>query len=70
MSKKQSIGKKIEICFCIFLKFPFFRLLELTPDLLKRIESGTDLIIRGDDEDSVVLCTEDATFDVKMCTTR
>ena len=44
--------------------------MELTPELLKEIERGNDLGIRGDEDDSVVVCTENATYDVKMCTTR
>ena len=47
-----------------------FRLMELTPELLQEIESGNDLVIRGDEDDSVVVCTENATYDLKMCTTR
>ena len=44
--------------------------MELTPELLKLIESGTELIIRGDEEDGVVLCSENQTYDIKNCTTR
>jgi len=45
------------------------RLLELNKDLLEKIENGQDLFIRGDVDDSVVICTNDTTYDVKLCQT-
>ena len=45
------------------------RLLELNKDLLQKIENGQDLYIRGDVDDSVVICTNDTTYDVKLCQT-
>lgn len=41
-----------------------FRLLELNNDLLKVIEENRPLYIKGEDNDEVVLCTEDSTFHV------
>jgi len=45
------------------------KLIELTPALVRQIENGEELVIRGDDSDSVVICNETETYDIKMCTT-
>ncbi|EJD73710.1 hypothetical protein LOAG_18880 [Loa loa] len=46
-----------------------YRLVEINPVLADRIMAGEQLVIRGDQEDGAVLCTHDATFDVKEVAT-
>ncbi|VDO64901.1 unnamed protein product, partial [Onchocerca flexuosa] len=46
-----------------------YRLVEINPTLADRIMAGEQLVIRGDYEDSPVLCTNDTTFDVKEVVT-
>merc|ERR1712179_481532 len=45
------------------------RLVQLNSDLQQKIESGSELFIRGESEDSVVICTDEKTYDIKLCTT-
>lgn len=45
------------------------RLMLLDDVLLKEIEAGNQLIFKGDSEESVVLCTENKTYDVKEAET-
>lgn len=45
------------------------RLMLLDSTLLKEIESGGELILKGDPEENVVLCTNDKTYDVKEAET-
>ena len=70
MSSKVPIGESLIIIIRCKVIDDESRLMELTPELLQEIESGNDLVIRGDEDDSVVVCTENATYDLKMCTTR
>uniref|UniRef100_A0A0R3RM66 Sister chromatid cohesion protein DCC1 n=1 Tax=Elaeophora elaphi TaxID=1147741 RepID=A0A0R3RM66_9BILA len=46
-----------------------YRLVEINSELADRIMTGEQLVIRGDEEDSPVLCTHDTTYDVKEVTT-
>jgi len=46
-----------------------YRLLELNADLLQQIEAGAELFIRGEEDESVVVCTKDVTYDIKLCQT-
>ncbi|VIO99778.1 Uncharacterized protein BM_BM4964 [Brugia malayi] len=46
-----------------------YRLVEVSPSLADRIIAGEQLVIRGELEDSPVLCTHDTTFDVKEVVT-
>lgn len=46
-----------------------FRLIELNDDLERALESGESIVVRGDPDDEVVICTATKTFDIKICTT-
>uniref|UniRef100_H2ZPM6 Sister chromatid cohesion protein DCC1 n=1 Tax=Ciona savignyi TaxID=51511 RepID=H2ZPM6_CIOSA len=46
-----------------------FTLLQLDADVLKVIENGGNLIIRGNEDDSAVLCTDDSTYNIKRALT-
>ena len=43
--------------------------MQLNKDLQNKIESGEDLFIRGSTDDSVVICTDEKTYDIKLCQT-
>ncbi|GBP54410.1 Sister chromatid cohesion protein DCC1 [Eumeta japonica] len=43
--------------------------MQLDDNLLKELESGKELIFKGDPDENVVLCTEDKTYDVKEAET-
>ncbi|XP_013149485.1 PREDICTED: sister chromatid cohesion protein DCC1 [Papilio polytes] len=45
------------------------RLMQLDDKLLKEIESGNNLVFKGDLDENVVLCTEDKSYDVKEAET-
>nr|CAB3239997.1 sister chromatid cohesion protein DCC1-like [Phallusia mammillata] len=40
-------------------------LLQMDKKMLEKVEAGEELIIRGGSDDAAVLCTEDATYDLK-----
>ncbi|KAK3092052.1 hypothetical protein FSP39_024775 [Pinctada imbricata] len=42
-----------------------YKLLEVDESVLDSILSGKQVVIRGDEEDSAVLCTDDKTYDIK-----
>ncbi|KAL3991067.1 hypothetical protein ACH3XW_34375 [Acanthocheilonema viteae] len=46
-----------------------YRLVEINSELADRIMTGEQLVIRGDQEDSPVLCTHDTTYDIKEVVT-
>ncbi|CAH3173248.1 unnamed protein product [Porites lobata] len=46
-----------------------YKLLELPPNILESLNTGDNVTIRGDHQDEAVLCTEKATFDLKMADT-
>jgi len=59
----------VELTFGLNIDNANQRLLELNDDLLAKIENGEQLFIRGEDEESVVLCTDKKTYDIKLCQT-
>uniref|UniRef100_A0A4W5KC54 Sister chromatid cohesion protein DCC1 n=1 Tax=Hucho hucho TaxID=62062 RepID=A0A4W5KC54_9TELE len=46
-----------------------YSLLELDDTLCKHIEAGKSLVIRGDQDERAVLCSEDKTYDLKIADT-
>ncbi|EDV23211.1 uncharacterized protein TRIADDRAFT_58261 [Trichoplax adhaerens] len=46
-----------------------FQLLEATPEILEAIESSRKIVFRGEEEDDVTLCVDNATFDVRIAET-
>ncbi|VDM12335.1 unnamed protein product [Wuchereria bancrofti] len=46
-----------------------YRLVEISPSLADQIMAGEQFVIRGEPEDSPVLCTHDTTFDMKEVVT-
>ncbi|CDQ94377.1 unnamed protein product [Oncorhynchus mykiss] len=44
-------------------------LMELDDTLCKHIEAGKSLVIRGDQDERAVLCSEDKTYDLKIADT-
>ncbi|KXJ21192.1 Sister chromatid cohesion protein DCC1 [Exaiptasia diaphana] len=46
-----------------------YKLLELPPKLLERLQQGESLVIRGDNQEDAVLCTEDSTYEIKLADT-
>ncbi|VDM99047.1 unnamed protein product [Thelazia callipaeda] len=46
-----------------------YRLLEVNALIADRLMAGEELVIRGEQEDSAVLCTSDETFDIKEVVT-
>ncbi|KAJ7373842.1 Sister chromatid cohesion protein DCC1 [Desmophyllum pertusum] len=46
-----------------------YKLLELPPSILESLGVGNSVAIRGDHQDEAVLCTDKATFDLKMADT-
>merc|ERR1712168_1208418 len=69
LDKGQLKMPSVELTFGMQIENPNQRLLELNDDLLKKIEAGEELYIRGEDEESVVLCTDQKTYDIKLCQT-
>ncbi|CAH1774948.1 unnamed protein product [Owenia fusiformis] len=42
-----------------------FKLMELNPDMLATIKAGDSLVIRGDESDCAVICTNNKTYELK-----
>ncbi|GLV36352.1 uncharacterized protein CBL_08844 [Carabus blaptoides fortunei] len=46
-----------------------YKLLELDNHLLEAIKTNSTIVFKGTDEDSIVLCTDTCTYDVRECET-
>jgi len=57
------------VSFSPFVEQNKYRLIELNEQLESALKNGEDVVIRGDPQDGVVVCTDTKTFDIKICTT-
>lgn len=46
-----------------------YRLLELDENLLKALKNNDTICFKGEDDENVMICTEDQTFDIRECET-
>eukprot|EP00041_Stephanoeca_diplocostata_P020140 m.444073 g.444073 ORF g.444073 m.444073 type:complete len:371 (-) comp21486_c0_seq2:856-1968(-) len=45
------------------------KLMEIPPELVQHIQEGSNISFKGDESEAIVLCTDDATFSVKVAST-
>ncbi|XP_031553142.1 sister chromatid cohesion protein DCC1-like, partial [Actinia tenebrosa] len=46
-----------------------YKLIELPPKLLEKLQQGESFVIRGENQEDAMLCTKDSTYEIKLADT-